>query len=337
MAAHATQLDPRALDEAVARIRREVAGWSFAPEVDLGGRTVRFFSVQGLGKSGTTWIAELLNLHPEVLCRYEMGLERLFRLVPYVLAGRTAGVDGPEAWRDEVRATARVHLERLATDCTLLYLASLGAGDPKRGTVRLMGDKSPMVPEALLPGVPVLVAMRDGRDRLVSYAYHLYDRGNRSPFEGQHLSGWLGTVLEKFPAEQDGAREGFVRYVMRHPMWVEYGARQFARSVRAAEGLLERHAAGDPTPAMVVRYESLLADVEAERARVYGFLGVDAGAAGPVGEADHTVAGLPGADGTGFYRRGVAGEWREHDDGPLGRVFAELAGDELERMGYDRN
>jgi hypothetical protein len=93
-----------------------------------------------------------------------------------------------------------------------------------------------------------------------------------------------------------------------------------------------------------VRYEDLLAHPEAEMARLLRFLGAaaDENSVGRcVGAASFERLSKGRARGeedpSSFFRKGVAGDWREAFTERDRRVFQVEAGDLLKKLGYGEN
>jgi hypothetical protein len=93
-----------------------------------------------------------------------------------------------------------------------------------------------------------------------------------------------------------------------------------------------------------VRYEDLLERPNEEVERLLGFLGVDTDER----LVEHCVGSASfeklsrgrergQEDPSSFYRKGVAGDWKNHFSEEDRRVFKEEAGELLIRLGYEKN
>ena len=93
-----------------------------------------------------------------------------------------------------------------------------------------------------------------------------------------------------------------------------------------------------------VRYEDLLENTEEETGRLLEFLGVDAGKESvrrciEAASFEKMSGGRkPGEeDPDSFYRKGIAGDWKNVFTGRDRQVFKEAAGDLLIKLGYEKD
>ena len=287
------------------------------------------FFVVGQQKSGTTWLMRMLDAHPEVLCRgegrffgrtwrQETVREKDAKRPPSSLYNAVLGAEYLRLWiersvwsRDDDPDEHVENLLRMAVDYFLMAELS------KTGK-RLVGDKSPLLSpdtmreiSAVYPEARVIHIIRDGRDAAVSAAHHAHNFGRAREKGGDGL--FEPAQIRKLAADWN-ARVGRA---------VEDGPRLFG----------DRYAE--------VRYEDLLARPEEEMARLLRFMGAAAD--------ERSVGRCVGAasferlskgrtrgeeDPSSFFRKGVAGDWREAFTGRDRRVFEEEAGGLLEKLGY---
>jgi hypothetical protein len=209
---------------------------------------------------------------------------------------------------------ANEHLDNLARMAVDYFLR----GELAKTGKRLVGDKSPLLtPEtvgeisAVYPEARVIHIIRDGRDAAVSAAHHARNFGRAREKGGDGL--FELAQIRKLAADWN-ARVGGA---------VEDGPRLFG----------DRYAE--------VRYEDLLARPKEEMARLLRFLGAAAdeksvgrcvGAASFERLSKGRTRGEE--DPSSFFRKGVAGDWREAFTGRDRRVFEEEAGGLLEKLGY---
>ena len=370
MRAHyAKQLEPSrigATGRAYARVRelggawrRKLAGRKAEPApmrsdvgaLALSGGSIPVFFVTGLGKSGTRWLTKILDSHPEVLCKgegrfFSAGWRRadldpanertiassLYYAIThseYLRLWIERSVWSREGDRDE-------HLNalmRLATEYFLLEELS------KSGK-RLAGDKSPLQDEefmrevgAVYPGARVIHILRDGRDRTVSSMHRGWRRASQ---------GYLHRLSPEELARGEALREDQRKST---GVFTEDWLRQAARNWRLLVGR-----AVEDGPALLganyteVRYEDLLVRPNEEVERLLGFLGVDTDRA----LVEHCVSQASfsklskgrergNEDPSSFYRKGVAGDWKNYFTEEDRRVFKEEAGELLIRLGYEED
>jgi len=289
------------------------------------------FFVIGQQKSGTTWLMRMLDAHPEILCRGEgrfFGAEwRQKNLVksdairpPNSLLYALRESKYLRLWVERTvwsrNDDADEHLDNLARMAVDYFLR----GELAKTGKRLVGDKSPLLtPEtvveisAVYPEARIIHIIRDGRDAAVSAAHHARNFG-RAKGARQDDDGLFEEAQIRKLAADWNARVGRT---------VQDGPRLFG----------DRYAE--------VRYEDLLARPEVETARLLRFLGTAAdeksvercvAAASFERLSKGRVRGEE--DSSSFFRKGVAGDWRDAFTERDRRVFEEEAGDLLDRLGY---
>src|SRR5205823_6449212 len=111
-----------------------------------------------------------------------------------------------------------------------------------------------------------------------------------------------------------------------------------------AEQLADAQQFADRNPArfLRVRYEDLAADTDRALAALFNFLGVDDGKAVLARcRSEASFAKLSGGRSPGqenrrsFFRKGVAGDWRNHFSSEIEAEFRKKSGGWLDRLGYN--
>ena len=258
--------------------------------VDTAGRlgqlaTRTLFFVGGAPRSGTTWLQQMLNAHPEVCCRGE-GLFLHHFTIPLerLAADRARVIDGKN--RDLFGHTggfpnfAQPDIEHLAATAILLGLNAMAPPD----SARAIGEKTPenvfFFPRlhGMFPDARFIAIARDPRDALSS-AWHFFAKA-----QGQDQLEFIRSALPS----------------------MESGSRAILDVARAW-----------PNHCRVVTYERLRADPVPVLRTLFGLLGVESGRS----VVEQIVAATEFSAATGraagqtregvFHRRGIVGDWRE--------------------------
>ena len=281
------------------------------------------FIVTGVTKSGTTWLQRMLDSHPEIACGGESKLNVfLTQLAPAIRAYNDAlRKTNEKIYKDEAvypplaQPQARAVMQYLFLDrLAAVHRGATAAG--KAEALKWIGDKDPDYKRdliswrAILPAARMVSTTRDGRDCYVSLWFHLYPE--REPLAAENRADFVGRL------------------------------QGHAATWRDTMAKFRQDAANNPDLHFAIRYESLLADAEAEMTRLFSWFGCDA--------SDPTVAEIvarnafsvasggrqPGeADPKSFLRKGIAGDWKNHFDDECNRLYCEVAGEALTAAGYE--
>ena len=269
------------------------------------------FFVGGLPRSGTTWVQQLLNAHPNVVCLGESHF--MNDLVPTLAAGAAAygkrRAEGRDTWAPTVRGPRSALLAPMMQAAFLALVQENLGGRPVAGLAAI-GEKTPdnimHLPKiwSIFPKARFVNVIRDGRDGAVSAFIRF--RSKLAP---------------------DMTRRDYMR---------AYGEGWSTR-IRAARSLARGHAYHE------IRYEAMHADPVAEASRLFGFLGADAGQ-GPVRAALAAASfeSLSGGrrqgqeDPSSHYRRGEVGGWAETLSASEIAAFEDAAGAMMDELGYAR-
>jgi hypothetical protein len=206
----------------------------------------------------------------------------------------------------------------------------------------MVGDKSPLLDEefmrevgAVYPEARVIHIIRDGRDRTVSSMHRGWRRASQ---------GYLHRLSREELARGEALR-GSPQGLTKTGVFTEERLRQAARHWRLLVGR-----AIEDGPALFgdryaeVRYEDLLEHPHQEVRRLLAFLGVHT--EGKLVERCVSSASFEKLskgrergqeDPSSFYRKGVAGDWKNYFTEEDRRIFKEEAGELLIRLGYERD
>jgi hypothetical protein len=302
---------------------------------------VPMFFLIGRSKSGTSWLMRLFNSHPEILCR---GEGKFFgEDTSNALHGALARSKELKRWLSHNPWTLRDHdpnLEDIVSN-TINYLMQEKL---RKTNKKIVGDKSPFTTpgvveeiSSICPGAKVVHIVRDGRDVAVSSVHHQWnnatDQGGRRKLSREKVA--KREAYRKDPEAFIASGESI--FAGEHVAQI---ARSWSTSVSRA--MEDAALLGDNY--YQVRYEDLLAEPVGEVMRLLEFLGADSDeevARGCVEAASFEQLSGGRTQGeeasSSFYRKGIAGDWKNHFTEEDRRVFKEEAGELLIRLGYERD
>jgi hypothetical protein len=314
------------------------------------------FFVVGYQKSGTTWLMKMLDCHPEILCRGEgrpFGLsfrqEHLKQMrasyPPTSLYNAIASSEDLRYWiersvwsKDDDPEEHLLNLTRLALEYFLTHQL-LKSGK------KLVGDKTVLLGPTIVkeismicPEARVIHIIRDGRDVAISTMHHRWnqaeDQGGTSKLKPDQLAkreayrkdprallergggifpaGWLGSAAAKWST-------------------------RVGKSVKDGPSLLGANY-------REVRYEDLLERPEEELKRLLEFLGADDASEQTVRRCvraasfERLAGGRErGQEAASFFRKGVAGDWKNVFTEQNKGDFKAAGGDLLIELGYEED
>jgi hypothetical protein len=302
---------------------------------------VPMFFLIGRSKSGTSWLMRLFNSHPEILCRGEgkfFGEDK-----SNALHGALARSKELKRWLSHNPWTIRdqdPNLDDIVAN-TINYLMQEKL---RKTNKKIVGDKSPFTSpgvveeiSSICPGAKVVHIVRDGRDVAVSSVHHQWnnatDQGGRRKLSREKVA--KREAYRKDPETFIASGESI--FAGEHVAQI---ARSWSTSVSRA--MEDAALLGDNY--YQVRYEDLLAEPVGEVMRLLEFLEADSDeevARGCVEAASFEQLSGGRTKGeeasSSFYRKGIAGDWKNHFTEEDRRVFKEEAGELLIRLGYERD
>lgn len=342
-------------DQELAKLRVELAQAKIAKHSQpFSGASTPAFFVLGRARSGTTWLRSVLNSHPEILCWGEgRFFERSFKrddfdqlqlenipsssLYRAIFESRDlrAWIDGSVWARGEDPDKRLADLTRLAIDYFLVEQLS-------KTNKRIVGDKTPFVSAEVVeeisrvyPEAKVIHIIRDGRDVAVSLIHHMWNNAKTE-----------GGIYDLEPEELEK------RYEYREGSLVPATESLFTkkRLIRiATDWSIEVGKVTADGPALLgdnyteVRYEDLLERPVEETRALLDFLGADS-----TEQTTRRCVEMAGferrsnrkrgqEDSSSRYRKGVTGDWKNTFTEEDRRIFEEIAGDLLAKLGYEEN
>lgn len=274
----------------------------------------QLFFVGGPPRSGTTWLQQLLDSHPEVCCRGE-GLfqHQLAGPLDALVAARREGIaakNGLFGHTGGYPLPGAQDADVLLGTGVLLALSRQMEGRD----CRAVGEKTPENVflfarlRRLFPAAKFIGIARDPRDVLTS-AWHMFHRARPGQDDRQAK---LAMVRAALPSLDQGART-----------------------------MLDLRRT-DPSACMIVTYEAMRATPAPVAVALYRFLGVADDAdivARCVAETSFTAqagrAAGDGRDGT-FLRKGVVGDWRSTLSDEMSELILDQLGWMFPEFGWAR-
>jgi hypothetical protein len=208
--------------------------------------------------------------------------------------------------------------------------------------VRWRAEKSAVGPAdegMLVPGARYIYIVRDGRDVIVSMAFHQVLLGGFDdacgPGADPHMLVADPQVRHDLLRNRDALEEGEPgRLFSGGEACVRHVAREWADSVAADMVMLRRSV--NEGLARIVRYEELVADTERERGALYRWLNVSLDEVAPLNEYTRALPDTPADQrpAGAFFRRGQPGDHRRYLTDDQIRWIEEEAGETLVDLGY---
>jgi Sulfotransferase domain len=314
---------------------------SFLSEEEKAMKRTRFFLV-GRGKSGTTWTAKVFRAHPD--CAF-VGERRLFEntdgnrrlLEPFLSAEQFS------EWRDyssygilhNEDLDVRFELSRLVSDYLLLKSLSLDQKQLRREThigekiaVTRLDDTITMLENLvkIYPTAKIVHIVRDGRDVAVSQLFHIYRNAKLSGSVPEELA-----ELIKSMEDGQGITSQFSQkyYTDSANNWTVISAKihELGNSIYGEKF-------------MTLRYEDLARNFNKTVRTMFDFLNLPSSDKTISEIADQTtfekISGRKNGqqDAASFYRKGVAGDWKNSMASKDQEIFDLIAGNTLRHFGY---
>jgi hypothetical protein len=288
------------------------------------------YFVVGHPKSGTTWVSHILNSHPEISCNYEGHF--FHRNDGYTTLADALNSDLLDRWlaRDfnhwvqdknhELMAINKLAIQfYLQREC---YLTGK----------QVVGDKSTsyvLEPiHALFPEAHIIHVIRDGRDVAVSMAHHRASEGER----------WITADMARRLDEGILHSQSTGEPIRLPADYLTQIANTWKDEVSICRSECRRYF---PRQHMEIKFEELQTDLHASLIRMFKFLG--ASCLPDIVERCAQRSEFKNFSGgrekgneqpDSFFRKGIAGDWknvfRESDE----KLFYSIAGDLLIQLGY---
>jgi hypothetical protein len=318
------------------------------------GSTPVFFVV-GHQKSGTTWLMKMLDSHPEILCQGEgrpfgrdWRQEHLKKgrkgYPPTSLYNAILSSEDLRYWIERSVWSKHDDPDEHLDNLTRLAVEYFLTRQLLKSGKRLVGDKTVLpgpdfVEEvsAIFPECKIIHIIRDGRDVAVSTMHHRWnqaeDRGGTVEINSEQLA--KREAYRRDPQKLLKTGEGIFS-----DGWLKKYATKWstnvAKTVEDGPALLGTHY-------KEVRYEDLLEKPQEEVGQLLEFLGADTseqivGRCVSAASFEKLAEGRSrGQEAASFFRKGVAGDWRNVFTEQDRRDFKAAAGDLLIELGYEED
>ena len=274
---------------------------------------IRYFCIRGFMKSGTNWLGSLINSHELISVTGEYHWQRISEPFNRMLNGHNLFKEKKcsQFVRDEFAEFVKRVMRHNA--------------DP---TAALVGDRTPTTLEpVIIKNAPCISIVRDGRDVLVSRAFHLFNNPTitklfqRSPEMQQDLKRFQDNpwYFQKNP-----------EMLLRHKRLVKRSVKRWREHLESDRATIEEQR---DLKVKIVRYEDLHANTEGVRKSLFEFLEVSPKRAAKL----HGVLkpGFEEERPAAFLRKGKVGDWKNYFTDETKQLFKEFAGEELIRQGYE--
>lgn len=309
------------------------------------------FFVAGEMRSGTSWLRRTLSAHPQIACGHEgsfFGRDYDHESIP-VYKGPVSSFTRGFAVAKEFRTWHELPWNQWAGDYDEDLRAVVRRSIDyflEKEVVRtgkvIVGDKSPQHTENLdeihdyYPDAKVIHIVRDGRDVAVSAMNHWWRLAQDSPEAAFELDPQELRNRDEYQADRAGYLASGKSIFLEERL--EQLARRWSyRTEKARRDGLELYGEGY----LEIRYEDLLAGGADTLARVLDFLGARSGEvvvqrclrASSFEKASNRRQGEE--DSGSFFRKGVAGDWRNVFTARDREIYESVAGEQLEETGYE--
>lgn len=343
-------------DREIVALRKELArlrGTDLLP--DLATETTPVFFVVGYQKSGTTWLMKMLDSHPEILCqgegrpfgrdwRQEHLKQRRESYPPTSLYNAVLSSEDLRYWTERSVWSKRDDPEEHLNNITRLAVEYFLTQQLLKTGKRLVGDKTVLPSPEIIkeiseicPEDKVIHIVRDGRDVAVSAMHHRWnqaeDQGGTTMLTPEQLA--KRKAYREDPQKLLETGEGIFP-----DGWLRNIASKWSASV--SETMKDGPVLLGANYAQL-KYEDLLEEPEEEMGRLLEFLGADASEQSldqcvSAGSFEKLAGGRRrGQEAASFFRKGIAGDWKNVFTEKDKQEFKAAAGDLLIELGYEED
>jgi hypothetical protein len=310
------------------------------------------FFIAGEMRSGTSWLRRTLSAHPEIACGHEgsfFGRDYDREEIP-VYTGSVSSFTRALVVSEELKVWHGLPWNQWTSDydedlrnLTRLSIDYFLTKEVRRTGKRIVGDKSPQHTACLdeiyeiYPDARVIHIVRDGRDVAISAMHHWWRLA-------QDREGGVFELTTEELEIRDAYledRESFL--ASGRSIFTQERLEQLAR--RWSYRIGKAHQDGTTLYGekyLEIRYEDLLQDTPDTLRRVFELLHARRGdgiverciRASKFERVSNRRQGEEDSD--SFFRKGVAGDWRDVFTERDREIYERIAGERLVEMGYER-
>jgi len=268
------------------------------------------FFVRGFQRSGTNWVCNLLNLHPNINCTGEFHFGKLYE-TKQSIQQRQYGL---------IAKKPRIFNEQfeMFVESTIKEYC---------GKFSYCGDRTPeSISSVIIPNKKYILIQRDGRDCIVSWAYHLL----RTNFK---LNSNLHKRRDIFKTDQlyfesnknELLPNNFVRQMAKK--W----NKRILEDKKTQELVQNRNL---KIFLYTIKYENLLNDTDKIRNELYKFIGAKQKLAKKLDSL--TQPSFNNINTNSHYRAGKSGRWIEYFTNRQIEIFEKEASEAIDYLKYER-
>jgi len=293
------------------------------------------FFIFGHARSGTTILARLVRLHPEVHCNYQAHFFTRPPLLESLVQDQAVG-----EWlsRPSNRWNRGGDLSPLVLRAAADFILER---DARREGKRIVGDKSPNslmngesvnLLQKIYPDAHLIYIIRDGRDTVVSHRFQAFiDKPEYLSKEDLQIRADFKHTSGSF---QNGERSIFTEKSLRK------AAKRWVNNVTKTNQL-GKELFGERF--LIIRYEDLLEEPWQMMAKVWGFLGSNPPDEGLQSALYAEMGQNPDAewqkekahDIAQSIKKGKYGSWSNYFTNHDRKIFQQIAGKTLRDWGYE--
>lgn len=265
------------------------------------------FYVRGFQRSGTNWVCNLLNLHPDVNCKGEFHLRPLFTAKNSLLKKEKRILAQPQ---NNFEDSFNEFIHNLITKTC--------------GNFKFCGDRTPCsIESCYLPDTKTILIQRDGRDVLISWIYHLFRIDHKFGPQMERRKELFQKNPDYFEANKKKLLNNY---------WTAKISREWNKRVLQDHLFYNNISIKERQNIKIIKYEDLLVNTDLIRHDLYKFLGTDHSKAKKLNKL--TSPGFKNHNANSHYRFGKSNRWSQYFTEEQSKIFSNNAGEALNLLEY---